>query len=138
VTLPTANGTKESTPEELLPVKPVRFLPVSVLLQQRKEEVQKAAEEAEALARLEQEAEAATNPTVGTDGAEATEAKQDTSMGDAQSEETASAKVTESADRGVEDDAQANRTEPVTSSQNDSTAAPKEVESASMDVDQSK
>ena len=44
---------------------------VSVVLQQRKEEAQRAAEEAEALARLEKEAEAATNPTVETDGAEA-------------------------------------------------------------------
>jgi hypothetical protein len=40
-------------------------------LQQRKEEAQRAAEEAEALARFEKEAEAATNPTVETDGAEA-------------------------------------------------------------------
>jgi hypothetical protein len=44
---------------------------VSVVLQQRKEEAQRAAEEAEALARFEKEAEAATNPTVETDGAEA-------------------------------------------------------------------
>jgi len=48
---------------------------VSVLLQQRKE-VQKVAEEIEALERLEQKAKAATSPIVRTDGAEVTEAKQ--------------------------------------------------------------
>jgi len=49
---------------------------VSELLQQRKEEVQKTTEEAEVLARLEQEAKAATNPAMETNGAEVTKAKQ--------------------------------------------------------------
>lgn len=138
VTVSTTNGTKESTPEEIPPAKPLRFLPVSVVLQQKKDEAQRATEEAEALAKLEEEAEVATNPPVETDGVEVTDTKQDTSMGGAQSEETGDANVTESADQGVEGNAQANRTEPVTSLQNESTAAPQEPEAASMDVDQSK
>jgi len=60
--------------EALISMLPCRAQ-VSVVLQQRKEEALKVAEEAEVLARLEQEAENATNLTVETDGAEATDAK---------------------------------------------------------------
>lgn len=137
LTVPATNGTKESTPEEPPPAKPLRFLPVSVVLQQRKEEAQRAAEEAEALARLEKEAEAATNPTVETDGAEAKATEQNTDTGGSQPEETA-VNVTESKGQGVEGDAQTSRVELAASLQDVSTAAPEEPEAASMDVDQSK
>lgn len=49
---------------------------VSVVLQQKKDEAQRATEEAEALAKLEEEAEVATNPPVETDGVEVTDTKQ--------------------------------------------------------------
>lgn len=131
VTLPSnTNGTKESTPEEIPPAKPLRFLPVSVVLQQKKEEAVKTAEEAEVLAKLDQVAEPSTKPA-----AEAADDKQDTTMGGTQSEESGGAKVTESAEKGVEE---AKQSEPVAASQNESTAAPQEAEAAAMDIDQSK
>ncbi|KAG0590297.1 hypothetical protein M758_1G094700 [Ceratodon purpureus] len=138
VTVPTTNGAKESTPEEPPPAKPLRFLPVSVVLQQKKEEALKAAEEAEAMARsLQKESESATNATVETDEADAKDTQEDTNMGGTQPEETG-ATASETNDEAVEGDAQTTRAELAASLQDESTAAPQEPEAASMDVDQSK
>ncbi|XP_024393050.1 uncharacterized protein [Physcomitrium patens] len=139
ITVPAANGTKESTPEEPPPAKPLRYLPVSVILQQKKEEAQKAEEEAETLSRLEQEAVAATSPAQEKDGAEAAGTQQDTSMGDSQPEQAGDpitkvdegANATEAGEQEVQDVTEANQAE---QEQDESTA--QEPEATSMDVTQ--